>query len=106
MGGHGGLNYIILSLSEVWAVFLSFPYKWPPFISRYIVEIEVGIYSLMLHTVYFDSSKAGLTLNRDKINKASLLKARRKSEMLVALETCRQLHKAEELDEDLQPLFR
>ena len=85
---------------------MSFLYKWPPFISRSIVEIEVGIYSLMLHTVYFDSSKAGLTINRDKINKASVLKARRKSEMLVALETCRQLHKAEELDEDLQPLFK
>ena len=40
------------------------------------------------------------------MNKETLRKATIKSEMLVAMETCRQLHKAGELDDDLQPISR
>ena len=50
--------------------------------------------------------KASVTLTRDEASKETKWKARIKSEMLAALETCRQLHKAEELDDELQPKFR
>ncbi|XP_068730649.1 endoribonuclease Dicer-like isoform X2 [Montipora capricornis] len=46
------------------------------------------------------------TYSRNDMNKETLRKATIKSEMLVAMETCRQLHKAGELDDDLQPISR
>ena len=50
--------------------------------------------------------KASVTVQKDQVNEEALRKARIKSEMCVALETCRQLHKAGELDDDLQPMLR
>lgn len=50
--------------------------------------------------------KASVTVQKDQVNEETSRKARIKSEMCVALETCRQLHKAGELDDDLQPLLR
>ena len=50
--------------------------------------------------------KASVTVQKDQVNEETLRKARIKSEMCVALETCRQLHKAGELDDDLQPMLR
>ena len=50
--------------------------------------------------------KASVIVQKDQVNEETLRKARIKSEMCVALETCRQLHKAGELDEDLQPMLR
>ena len=48
-----------------------------------------------------------MTVQKDQVNEEALLrKARIESEMCVALETCRQLHKAGELDDDLQPVLR
>ena len=47
-----------------------------------------------------------MTVRKDQVNEETLRKARIKSEMCVALETCRQLHKAGELDDDLQPMLR
>ena len=50
--------------------------------------------------------KASVIVQKDQVNEETLRKARIKSEMCVALETCRQLHKAGELDDDLQPMLR
>ena len=65
---------------------------------------RTGLSHLILIVLFL--MKASVTLLRDEANEETIRKARIKSEMLVALETCRQLHKAEELDEELQPKFR
>ena len=55
---------------------------------------------------YFFIIKGSATLKRSEVTKETARKARVKSEMCVALETCCQLHKAGELSDDLQPRFR
>lgn len=78
---------------------------WFSLLQIAIGKMEIHGVITCAHTAFY-FLKASAKVSRDEVNKDTLERAKVKSEMLVALETCRQLHKAAELSEDLQPLYR
>ena len=56
--------------------------------------------------IIFACIKGAASLKRGDASEVMVMKARVKAEMYAALETCRQLHQAGELNEELEPIMR